>query len=312
MNIEIGKKRNPMSLKNRIIRNKFLLLMILPGILWYIIFRYIPIYGVTIAFKEFNIRLGIMASPWIGLKYFIKFFEHPYFFRLVKNTFLLSLFSVAWGFPAPIVLALFLNELRSRFYKRIVQTVSYLPHFISIVAIIGMTVMFLSPVSGFINSILVKLFNIEPIYFLMKEEWFRTIYISTGIWQSTGWGAIIYLAALSSIDQSMYEAATIDGASRLQKMRFISIPSIKSTIVILFILSIGRLLNVGFEKAFLLQNPVTYNTSDVIATYVYRRGLQKAEFSYGAAVGLFNSCINVILLLSANWLSRKFAKESLF
>jgi putative aldouronate transport system permease protein len=286
--------------------------MILPGMLWYFIFRYIPMYGVVMAFKDYKIRLGILGSEWVGFKYFIKFFEHPYFFRLMKNTFLLSILSMVAGLIPPLILALALNELRHQAYKRVVQTVSYLPHFISTVAIVGMATMFLSPVSGFINTFLVNVFNMEPIYFLMKAEWVRPIYIGTSIWQDTGWGAIIYLAVLSSLDMSMYEAATIDGATRIQKIRYISLPCLKATVIILLLLNIGKLLNVGFEKVFLLQNPVTYTTSDVISTYIYRRGLQKAEFSYGAAVGLFNSCINLLLLITANFLSKKFAKESLF
>ncbi len=287
-------------------------LMLLPGLIYYIIFRYVPMYGVVIAFKDFNARLGILGSPWIGFEQFIRFFTHPYFFRLVRNTFLLSFYSLLLGFPAPIILALMLNELRNQTYKRFVQTVSYLPHFISIVAIVGILTLLLSPTNGFVNVVLTKVFGMEPIYFMAEPGWFRPLFVGSGIWQNIGWGAILYLAALSQVDVQLYDAAIVDGTSRMQKIWHISLPSIMPTIAILLILRIGSLFYVGFEKVILMYNPVTYSTADVIGSYVYRRGLQYAEFSYGAAVGLFNSVINVILLITANWISRRVTEQSLW
>ena len=286
--------------------------MLLPGLIYYIIFRYVPMYGVVIAFKDFNARLGILGSPWIGFEQFIRFFTHPYFFRLVRNTFLLSFYSLLLGFPAPIILALMLNELRNQTYKRFVQTVSYLPHYISIVAIVGILTLLLSPTNGFVNVVLTKVFGMEPIYFMAEPGWFRPLFVGSGIWQNIGWGAILYLAALSQVDVQLYDAAIVDGTSRMQKIWHISLPSIMPTIAILLILRIGSLFYVGFEKVILMYNPVTYSTADVIGSYVYRRGLQYAEFSYGAAVGLFNSVINVILLITANWISRRVTEQSLW
>jgi len=291
---------------------KYLQLLILPGLIFYIIFHYVPMYGVVIAFKQYNGRLGILGSPWIGFEHFVDFFNYPYFWRLLRNTFLLSFYSLLWGFPAPIVLAIILTEVRNSLYRRIVQTVSYLPHFLSVVIIVGMLTLFLSPSNGFINILLNRIFGIEPIYFLADPRWFRTVFVASNIWQNIGWGAIIYLAALSRVDAQLYEAATIDGASRVRQIWHISIPSIMPTMIILLILRMGGLLSVGFEKVLLMYNPAVYETADVISTFVYRRGLLHAEFSFGAAVGLFNSIINLILLLSANWVSRRVSETSLW
>jgi putative aldouronate transport system permease protein len=293
-------------------KTRTLQIMILPGLVYYIIFHYLPMYGVVIAFKDFKPLLGILGSPWIGFKQFNRFFSHPYFFRLIKNTFLLSFYSLIFGFPAPIILALMLNEVRNATYKRFVQTVSYLPHFISIVAVVSILNLFLSPTSGYINVILKQVFGIKPIYFMVEPGWFRPLFVGSGIWQNIGWGAILYLAALSQVDMQLYDAALVDGASRLQRIWHISLPSIMPTIVILLILRIGTLFYVGFEKVILMYNPAIYTTADVIGSYVYRRGLQHAEFSYGAAVGLFNSVINVTLLITANWVSRRVTEQSLW
>ncbi len=302
----------PADVLNGLIRTKSLQLMLLPGLVYYVIFRYLPMYGIIIAFKDFNARLGIVRSPWVGFEQFIRFFAHPYFFRLVRNTFLLSFYDLLFGFPAPIILAIMLNELRNQTYKRFVQTISYLPHFISIVSIVGILTLLLSPTSGSVNTIISRVLGLEPIYFMAEARWFRFLYVSSGIWQNIGWGAIIYLAALSQVDVQLYDAATVDGSTRLQRIWHISLPSIMPTIVILLILRIGSLFYVGFEKVILMYNPVTYQTADVIGSYVYRRGLQFAEFSYGAAVGLFNSVVNIILLLSANWMARRVTEQSLW
>lgn len=296
----------------RIRTTKYLQLLILPGIVWYVLFHYVPMWGVLVAFQDFNARLGILGSPWVGFEHFLRFFRHPNFYRLLRNTFLLSLNSLLWGFMPPILLALFLSEVRSPIYKKLVQTVSYLPHFISTVIIVGMLTLFLSPQNGFINLILVRLFGIKPIYFMAEPAWFRTLYISSDIWQGVGWGAIIYLAALTQVDPQLYEAATIDGASRVRQMWSISVPSILPTTIILLILRMGGLFSVGFEKVLLMYSPGTYDTSDVISTFVYRRGLQYAEFSFGAAVGLFNSAINLVLLVLSNWVSRRMTEVSLW
>lgn len=285
--------------------------LMLPGLVYFFIFAYVPMYGVIIAFKDYSIRLGIFGSPWVGLKHFISFITNPYFGTILKNTVVLSLFSFVWSFWPPIVLALFLNEPMNRTYKKTVQTISYIPHFISTVAVCGVLLLILSPTNGLINNIIVALGG-KPIYFIIFPQYFRTIFISSGIWQGIGFSAIIYLAALSGVDQDMYEAATIFGATRLQKMRYISIPSIMPTIVILLILSFGNILSVNTEKVILLYQPTTYSVSDVIGSYIYRLGLLDSRFSFSAAVGLFNNVINVILVVFANSLARKFTGTSLW
>ena len=292
-------------------RDKYLLLLVLPVLLYYFIFHYIPMYGIVIAFKNFKPLLGILGSEWAGFKYFELFFDSPYFWRLLKNTFLLSIYSLLWGFPIPILFALMLNELREGLFKKSVQTISYLPHFISIVVIAGMITNFTSPQGGVINTML-GWFGMEPIHFLTESSWFRDVYISSSIWQSFGWSSIIYLAAISGIDPQLYEAAEMDGANRWQKMWRITLPCLVPTIVILLILNVGNLMDVGFEKINLLYNPTTYETADVISTYVYRQGILSADYSYSTAIGLFNNIINLVLLLSVNRISRKLSETSLW
>lgn len=313
--IKTAKKQSWVSL---IVKNRYLLLLLLPGLIYYIIFCYVPMYGALIAFKDYTPEYGkgfiqnIMESPWVGLEHFRRFFSSYNFTQLLRNTLLLSLYSLVFGFPLPIIFALILNEIRGKRFKKFVQTASYLPHFISTVAVVSMLTLFLSPRSGFINRIITTLFHMEPIYFMAEPGWFRILYVASGIWQSLGWGAIVYIAALSNVDQGMYEAATVDGASRWQKILYISLPSLKSTIMILLILNIGSMFSVGGEKVILMYQPNTYETADVISSFIYRRGLQYAEFSYTTAVGLFNSFVNIILLVTANWISRKVTDESLF
>lgn len=298
------------ALKKDIRRNYFIYLIALPVLAYYLIFHYIPMYGASIAFKDFSPALGIVDSPWVGLKHFLAFFESYYFWRLLRNTFLLSFFSLIFGFPAPIILALLLNEVKNQTFKRVTQTISYLPHFISMVVICGMILDF-SSTNGLFNQIL-GLLGIQSTNLFLKKELFRPIFISTGIWQGVGWGSIIYLAALSGIDQELYQAAIIDGANRWKQLWYITIPSIIPTILILLILRIGKIMNVGFEKVFLLYNPAIYETADVISTFVYRKGLLEMNFSYSSAVGLFNSVINFLMLISANWFSRKVNDTSLW
>lgn len=292
-------------------KDKQLLIIFLPCIVFYIIFRYGPMYGVIIAFKKYSVYQGIINSPWVGLKYFIQFFSSTDFFLLFKNTFLLGVYGLLWGFPFPIIFALFLNELKNQRYKKSVQTISYLPSFLSTVIVCSMVIDFLSPGHGLINNIMASL-GLEKIYFISRPEWFRTIYIGSGIWGGTGFGAIIYLASLAGIDQTLYEAGTVDGCGRFRAMWHITLPGIFPTIVTMFILSVGSVFSVGFEKILLLYNPMTYETADVFATYVYRKGLLESNYSYGAAVGLFESVVSLVLLLAANGLSRKLSERSLW
>ncbi|MCJ7839841.1 ABC transporter permease subunit [Lederbergia sp. NSJ-179] len=291
-------------------RNKFIYLMVLPVVIYYLIFHYGPMYGVQIAFKNFSLTEGIWGSQWVGFDHFISFFKGFYFWRLLKNTVLINVYELLLAFPAPIILALLLNELRRMWFKRIVQTISYLPHFISVVVVVGMLVDFTSQ-NGLINQFL-AIFGVEPISFLQKPEWFRTLYIGSGIWQSIGWGSIIYLAAMSNINSELYEAAKIDGANRFKQALHVTIPGIAPIIIILLILQIGSMMSVGFEKIILMYNPLTYDTADVISTYVYRKGILEANFSFSAAVGLFNAVINLTLLVLANRISAKVSETSLW
>lgn len=298
-------------LRKTIERDKYLYLLILPVLAYYVIFHYVPMYGIIIAFKKFQPLKGILGSAWVGFRYFEEFFSAPYFWRLLKNTLLLSFYSLVWGFPAPILFALLLNELRHKLFKKLVQTVSYLPHFISIVVIAGMVVSFTGLREGIVNQALVLL-GFEPINFMAEPGWFRTIFVGSGIWQGFGWGSIIYLAAIAGIDPQLYEAAEMDGAGRWKRMWHITIPCLIPTIIIMFIMQMGSLMDVGVEKVLLLSNPLTYDTSDVISTFVYRRGVLNQDYSFATAVGLFNNVINLILLVSVNTLSRRLSQSSLW
>ena len=291
-------------------KNKYIYLIALPAIIYYLVFCYFPMYGAVIAFKDFSPTEGILRSPWVGFKNFTDFFNGIYFFRLVKNTLLLNLYNLLWGFPAPVILALLLNEIRNRAFKRTVQTITYLPHFVSTVVICGMIIDFTSR-NGLINNLL-SIFGVERANLLMDAGLFRTIYVSTSIWQEVGWGTIIYLAAMSGIDGELYQACEIDGGGRFRQLLHITLPGIVPTIVILLILRMGSMMNVGFEKVFLLYNPVTYETADVISTYVYRKGILEASYSFSTAVGLFNSVINFALLIIANKISQKVNETSLW
>jgi putative aldouronate transport system permease protein len=291
-------------------KQKYLYMMVLPGFALVFIFSYIPMYGILIAFKDYSVAKGIWGSSWVGLKYFEMFLSNPLAMRTLKNTILLGLYSLLFGFPAPIILALLFNELRSHLFKRFVQTVSYFPHFISTVIIVGMIKEFTS-LSGFVNNAIGYL-GIDPINFLAESEFFRTIFISSGIWQGIGWGTILYLAALSNVDPTLYDVASIDGANRWQKIRNISLPSIMPTTIILFILAVGGILSSDFTKVLLLYNPATYETADVIGTYVYREALQGGRFEYGAAVGLMLSVVSFIFVFITNGISRKISESSLW
>ena len=300
------------ALVREILKNHALYIMLIPVVVWFILFQYKPMYGTIIAFKDFKPFLGFSGSEWVGFKHFIAFFDSYYFGRILRNTILISVYQLVFGFPAAIILALLLNEVKNQIYKRVVQSISYLPHFISLVVVCGMIIDFMQP-DGIINRIVVGIgLAKEPINFLILPEWFRTIFVGTGIWQSVGWSSIIFLAALSGINPNLYEAAAVDGAGRWKQMWNITLPGILPTIIILLIMNIGQFMIVGFDKIILLYNPATYETADVIGSFVYRRGIMEANYSFTAAVGLFNSVINLILLVTVNQIAKKKAESSLW
>ncbi|MFL0253241.1 ABC transporter permease [Clostridium neuense] len=285
-------------------------LLILP-IIYYIVFKYGPMLGNIIAFRSYVPGGSVLGEEWVGLKYFKLFIADPTFWLVFKNTLIISVLQLVIGFPFPIIFALLLNEIRSKKFKRFVQTVSYLPYFLSAVVIAGMIQDLLSPSTGVVNMV-IKHFTGSTINFLSLPQWFRTIYVGSGIWQGLGWGAILYLAALSNINMELYESAKIDGANRWQQTLHVTIPGIMPTIVILLILNIGGLLSVGYEKIMLLYNPLTYSTADVISTYLYRMGLEANNFSYATAIGLFEAVIGLVLVSGANYFSKKFSETSLW
>lgn len=298
-------------LAKNIRRDKALLLIVLPVVLHYLVFVYYPMYGNIIAFKNYSPVRGISGSEWVGLQYFKQFFTSPYFTRLLRNTLLISIYSLLWAFPVPIIFALALNDLRNGPFRRIVQTFSCIPYFISTVIICGLLVNFLSPSSGIVNTV-IKMFGGQSINFLMEPGWFRTIFIASGIWQGFGWSSIIYLAALTGINPELYEAATVDGAGKLHQILHISLPCIRPTIVVIFVMNVGTLMSVGYEKLILLYNPITLEVADVISSYVYRTGLVEGGYSFGSAVGLFNSVVNLIMVAAANRVSKKLTGISLW
>lgn len=292
------KKQLPLS--KRLAANWQLYLLLVIPVIITVIYKYIPMYGIQIAFRDFKASRGYLGSEWVGLYWFQRFFSSPNCVRMIRNTVLLSLYSLLWSFPVPIILSLAINQLRFARFKRVVQTVLYAPHFISTMVICGMIRIFLSPSGGLINLILGT-----QIDFLTMSSAFRTIYISTGIWQEAGWGTIIYLATLSSVDSSLYEAAKVDGASMFQRILNIDVPALIPMAVLQLIMSAGNLMNVGFEKVWLLQTDLNKATSDVIAVYVYQQGIENAKYSYSTAVGLFNTVVNIILLIIVNKIASK-------
>lgn len=288
-----------------------LYVLLLPAILYIVLFQWAPMYGIQIAFRDYDPNMGIMGSPWVGLKHFQYFVTSVQFPILVRNTLAISLYSILFGFPLPIILALMLNESKTTWFKKTIQNLTYAPYFISSVVLVGMIFAFLSPTSGIINTLITALGG-SPVDFMGKSEYFRIIYIVSGLWTSTGWSSIIYLAALSGIDPTLHEAAQIDGASRLQRIWHINLPGIAVTAVMLFILGCGNILSVGFEKVFLMQNALNQDVSEVISTYVYKTGLLGTRFSYSAAIDLFNSVIGVLLLMGVNAISKKVSDISIF
>lgn len=295
-----------------LIKHKYLYIMLIPGVLYFIIFRYVPMTGILMAFERYSFTKGIFGSEWVGLKHFIEFFNYPDSAKVIRNTILLNLYNILFAFPASILFAAMVNELRESIFKKSVQTISYLPHFISTVIVVGMFYNFLSPSSGLINIILSHVFGIEPISFITQPGWFRTIYNGINIWQETGWNAIIFLAALTSIDSTQYEAAHVDGAGRLKQFLYVSLPGIMPTIAVMLILRVGFILEVGFESVLLLYNPSIYETADVISTYMYRRGIVDSDYSFATAVGLFQALIGLVLIMITNKLSKKFSETSLW
>jgi len=289
-------------------RNRQVYLMLLPVLLYYLIFHYGPMYGAVIAFEDFNPVRGVFGSPWVGFQNFQDFFSSVYFTRLIFNTLAINVLDLVIGFPAPIILALLITELRWNPFRRLVQTATYLPHFISVVVVVGMLFDFFAR-DGLVNQVVA---TTQPIAFMQAPEWFRQLFVGSGIWQHVGWKSIVFLAAIAAVDPTLYEAAKVDGANRFQQVRHITIPGIMPTIVILLILQIGTMMTVGYEKIILMYNPLTYETADVISTYVFRRGILQADFSFSAAVGLFNSVINFALLIAANKVGRRVAETSLW
>lgn len=299
------------SIWNYILRKRYLYLMLIPAIIYFIIFNYAPMYGILIAFKDFSFKKGIWGSDWIGLENFRYMFQLDNFYTVFKNSILLSLLRILFTFPIPILLALLLNDIKSSKYQKVMQTLFYLPHFVSWVVIGGILINFLSPVSGIIN-ILIQSMGGEPIFFLAENKYFKPIVILTSIWKDSGWGTIIYLAAITGISSDLYEAAKIDGANKLKCLRYITLPSIKSTVVIMLILRLGSIMNNGFEQIFILQNSKNLGVSEVFETYTYRLGLLGGRYSFATTVGLFTSVIGIVFLLVSNKIANKMGEEGIW
>lgn len=299
------------ALKKDLKKNSFAYLLIVPVLLWYLVFCYAPMWGILLSFKDYKPLLGFAGSKWVGLKHFRDFLSGPYFFRTIKNTLMLNVWGLAFGFTSPILLALLLNEVKSMKFKKVVQTITYMPHFISLIVICGMIHIFTHS-GGILTQLVNMITGTEHASLLGYSNMFRPIYTFSGIWQNIGWDSIIYLSAMSSIDPGLYEAAEIDGAGRLRKMWHVTLPQIRPTIIILFIFAVGGLMASGHEKIILLYNPLTYDTADVIASYVYRRGLQEASYSFATAVGLISSVVNFLLLWITNKISKKYSEISIF
>lgn len=297
-------------LKKDILKHKYIYLMAIPVVAYFIIFHYIPMYGVSMAFQEFSPRKGFFQSDWVGFKWFIEFFESRYFLRTLRNTLAISFLDILIGFPIPIIFALLLNEISNRWFKRCVQTITYMPHFISTVVIASLLLNFFGS-DGVITGIF-TLFGMEKQNMIGNPSFFWGIYVGSGIWQDFGWGSIIYLAAISGVDPNLYEASILDGAGKWKQIIHITIPSILPTIIVLFILRMGSVLGVGAEKVLLIYSEATWETSDIISTYVYRKGLIDSNYSYSTAVGLFNSVVNLILLITFNKISSKVSDTSLW
>lgn len=292
-------------------RHSVLYLMALPGILYFLVFRYAPMYGAIIAFKNYRVLLGITGSPWVGLDNFLTIFRSPYFSNILVNTMLISVYKLAFGLPLAVIVALMLNEVRARWFKRFVQTITYLPHFLSWIVIFGISLTVFSPSTGLVNKGIAAVGG-SPINFLAEPAWFRSVLVGSELWKNVGWNAIIYLAALAGISPSLYEAAAVDGASRFQRIRHISIPGILPVIVLVTMLNIGNLLSAGFEHVFVFYNPSVYKVADIIDTWVYRQGVQGFQYSVATAVGLFKGLVGCALLVVANWAAKRWANSGIW
>ena len=293
-------------------KSYMLYIFLLPAVIMVAIFCYAPMYGVLMAFQNYSPSKGILGSPWVGFEWFERFFNMPRFWQILGNTLTLSVYSLIVGFPIPIILAVLINSVESNRFRRVTQTVTYMPHFISTVVLVGMITVFLSPRSGFLNHMLEMFGAAEDTYYMGVAEYFPHIYVWSGVWQDMGWNSIIYLAALTGVDQALHEAAQVDGATKLQRIWHIDLPAIIPTMVILLILNVGSIMSVGYEKVFLMQNDLNIMSSEVISTYVYKIGLTQQQFSYSAAIGLFNNVINFILLITVNKISSKLSGSSLW
>ncbi|MDF2649233.1 MAG: sugar transporter permease [Paenibacillus sp.] len=302
-------KRN--TLIGKVLRDKYLLLLLLPGLAYFIIFKYVPMWGVLLAFKNYQPYVGFFKSEWVGLDNFKQFFQDPVFFRLIRNTLLLGLYDMVFFFPAPIILAVLLNEVRKSFYKRFIQSLIYIPHFISMVIVASISYLLLTTEGGVINEMMLKLFGYK-IDFLTSENWFRPLIITQSIWKEMGWGTIIFLAALAGVDQEQYEAAIVDGANRFRQLWHITLPAIQGTIIIVLILRMGHFMDRGFEQVLLMINPLNRPVAEVFDTYVYTAGIVQGAFSYSAAVGLFKAIIGVILVFSTNYLAKRAGHSGIF
>lgn len=295
---------NNKSALKRIWQYRTLFLMLLPGLCFILLFNYGPMYGLQIAFKDYNIGKGIWGSPWVGLKHFRMFFSNASSLRVLRNTLLISIYRLLLGFPAPIILALLINEVGNKAFKRTTQTISYLPHFISWIIASGIIINILSPSTGIVNHVL-KSLGIQPIYFMTDTRWFRSILVLSGIWKEVGWGSVVYLAAISSIDAEQYEAAIVDGATRMQRIRYITLPSMLPLISVMLILSMGGILNAGFDQIFNMYNSMVFEVADIIDTYVYRIGLVQMDYSFSTAVGFFKSTVGLTLMLIVQFMSKR-------
>jgi putative aldouronate transport system permease protein len=293
-------------------RDRYLYLLLCVPIVYYLLFKYAPMYGVTIAFKDYNIFKGVFGSEWVGFDVFREIFGMKDFGRAVRNTLMLNMLSLLFGFPAPIVIAIMLSELRIAWYKKTTQTLLYLPHFISWMIIAGMAYQMFSTQSGTINHIITSITGGKPVPFLTDQYWWLFVYLGTGIWQGMGWGAILYLAAIAGINPELYEAATVDGCGRLRRIWYITLPGIRPTISILLILNLGRIMTIGFERPYTMGNILVRDFSDVISTFVYRVGILSGQFSIATAVGLFQSVIGLVLIITANQLSKKFGEQGIW
>ena len=293
-------------------KSYMLYIFLLPAVIMVAIFCYAPMYGVLMAFQNYSPSKGILGSPWVGFEWFERFFNMPRFWQILGNTLTLSVYSLIVGFPIPIILAVLINSVESNRFRRVTQTVTYMPHFISTVVLVGMITVFLSPRSGFLNHMLEMFGAAEDTYYMGVAEYFPHIYVWSGVWQDMGWNSIIYLAALTGVDQALHEAAQVDGATKLQRIWHIDLPAIIPTMVILLILNVGSIMSVGYEKVFLMQNDLNIMSSEVISTYVYKIGLTQQQFSYSAAIGLFNNVINFILLITVNKIAAKLSGSSLW